>query len=59
MTKHTPANARLMAAAPELLAILVRVLDWPLPEGSVRTYSLPQWLADEAQAAIDKATQEK
>ena len=37
-----------------LAVALRRVLDWPLPDGSVKTYALPGWLWDIGEAAIAK-----
>ncbi len=31
---------------------LEKVLTWPLPNGTVETYSLPKWLAQQARAAL-------
>jgi hypothetical protein len=42
-----------MTRADAVAAALVRVLEWPLPQGTVETYSLPKWLAKEARAALE------
>ena len=47
------ANARLIAAAPELLEALIGAIDWEAERYA--SGSVPKWLAD-ARAAIAKAT---
>lgn len=46
---------QLWAVNAALVAALRRVLDWPLPDGSVKTYALPKWLWQIAESALAKA----
>ncbi len=41
------------ADAEAMRHVLRRVLEWPLPQGTVESYSLPAWLAREARLALE------
>ncbi len=56
MERAQTAEARL-ESVPALVEALERVLSWPLPQGTVESYSLPQWLAKEARAALARYEQ--
>jgi len=43
-----------MTETDELAWVLARVLDWPLPSGTVRDYYLPRWLSRQAEAALQR-----
>lgn len=48
-------EATLRAEVDAVRHVLRRVLEWPLPQGSVESYSLPSWLAREARLALEAA----
>lgn len=45
-----------LRAAEQAREVLKQVLEWPLPQGTVETYSLPGWLARKARAAVGDNT---
>jgi hypothetical protein len=45
----------LASCARRLDEALRRVIEWPLPQGSVETYSLPPWLARDSREALGDA----
>lgn len=43
-----------MGEADQLAWMLARVLNWPLPQGTVRDYALPKWLSQQAEASLQR-----